>query len=87
MRAYGLFLVVGDGFRGFHLRMKDVSRGGLRMIMSRNAEGYSSAYTLSFRLNMADGADDPAGWPSQPARWNSQPGASISLLGCFETLH
>ncbi|GAA5944097.1 hypothetical protein JCM1841_002989 [Sporobolomyces salmonicolor] len=41
VRAYGLFLVVGDGFRGFHLRMKDVSRGGLRMIMSRNAEGYS----------------------------------------------
>lgn len=22
VRAYGLFLVVGDGFRGFHLRMK-----------------------------------------------------------------
>ncbi|GAA6004199.1 hypothetical protein JCM10207_002478 [Rhodosporidiobolus poonsookiae] len=41
VRAYGLFLVVGDGFRGFHLRMKDVARGGLRMIMSRNRENYS----------------------------------------------
>ncbi|GAA6024717.1 hypothetical protein JCM11491_005166 [Sporobolomyces phaffii] len=40
-RAYGLFLVIGDGFRGFHLRMKDVARGGLRMIMSRNREAYS----------------------------------------------
>ncbi|GAA6003578.1 glutamate dehydrogenase (NAD(+)) [Rhodotorula paludigena] len=41
VRAYGLFLVVGDGFRGFHLRFKDVARGGLRMIMSRNRENYS----------------------------------------------
>ncbi|BGP01728.1 NAD-dependent glutamate dehydrogenase [Rhodotorula toruloides] len=41
VRAYGLFLVVGDGFRGFHLRFKDVARGGLRMIMSRNREAYS----------------------------------------------
>ncbi|GAA5982795.1 hypothetical protein JCM11641_004626 [Rhodosporidiobolus odoratus] len=41
VRAYGLFLVVGDGFRGLHLRFKDVARGGLRMIMSRNREVYS----------------------------------------------
>ncbi|BGP18089.1 NAD-dependent glutamate dehydrogenase [Rhodosporidiobolus nylandii] len=41
VRAYGLFLVCGDGFRGFHLRFKDVARGGLRMIMSRNRENYS----------------------------------------------
>lgn len=44
--AYGLFLVVGDGFRGFHLRMKDVARGGIRMVMSRNREAYSSASAL-----------------------------------------
>lgn len=41
VKAYGLFLVVGDGFRGFHLRFKDVARGGLRMIQSRNRENYS----------------------------------------------
>ncbi|GAA5886833.1 hypothetical protein JCM6882_005904 [Rhodosporidiobolus microsporus] len=41
VRAYGLFLVVGDGFRSFHLRFKDVARGGLRMIRSRNRENYS----------------------------------------------
>ncbi|KAM0790282.1 hypothetical protein ACM66B_005584 [Microbotryomycetes sp. NB124-2] len=39
--AYGLFMVVGDDFRGFHLRMKDVARGGIRMVMSRNRENYS----------------------------------------------
>jgi len=53
-RAFGLFLVVGDGFRGFHLRMKDVARGGLRMIMSRNREAYSSesiSYTFDFALS------------------------------------
>jgi len=53
-RAFGLFLVVGDGFRGFHLRMKDVARGGLRMIMSRNREAYSSEFSCcssSLRLD------------------------------------
>ncbi|KAM0748372.1 NAD-specific glutamate dehydrogenase [Meredithblackwellia eburnea MCA 4105] len=39
--AYGLFLVVGDEFRGFHLRMKDVARGGIRIVQSRNRENYS----------------------------------------------
>ncbi|KAL8278108.1 hypothetical protein RQP46_009568 [Phenoliferia psychrophenolica] len=39
--AYGLFLVVGNEFRGFHLRMKDVARGGIRIVQSRNREAYS----------------------------------------------
>ncbi|KAG2237798.1 hypothetical protein INT48_002099 [Thamnidium elegans] len=38
---YGMFLVVGSEFRGFHLRFSDVSRGGIRMIRSRNREAYS----------------------------------------------
>lgn len=38
---YGLFFVVGSGFRGFHLRFKDVARGGIRIIRSRNKEAYS----------------------------------------------
>lgn len=41
--AYGLFLVVGNDFRGFHLRFKDVARGGIRIVSSRNREAYSSA--------------------------------------------
>jgi glutamate dehydrogenase len=39
--AFGLFLVVGNEFRGFHLRFKDVARGGIRIVSSRDREGYS----------------------------------------------
>ncbi|KAI8994634.1 Glutamate/Leucine/Phenylalanine/Valine dehydrogenase-domain-containing protein [Pilobolus umbonatus] len=38
---YGMFLVVGSEFRGFHLRFRDVARGGIRIIRSRNREAYS----------------------------------------------
>jgi glutamate dehydrogenase len=38
---YGMFLVVGSEFRGFHIRFSDVARGGIRMIRSRNRESYS----------------------------------------------
>ncbi|KAL9547950.1 hypothetical protein MBANPS3_005930 [Mucor bainieri] len=38
---YGLFLVVGSEFQGFHIRFSDVARGGIRMIRSRNREAYS----------------------------------------------
>jgi glutamate dehydrogenase len=38
---YGMFLVVGQEFRGFHLRFKDIARGGIRIVKSRNPEAYS----------------------------------------------
>lgn len=38
---YGMFLVVGQEFRGFHLRFRDVARGGIRIVKSRNPEAYS----------------------------------------------
>lgn len=37
---FGMFLVIGSEFRGFHLRFKDVSRGGIRIVKSRSQEGY-----------------------------------------------
>ncbi|KAM0348675.1 hypothetical protein ACHAPU_004110 [Fusarium lateritium] len=37
---YGMFLVIGSEFRGFHLRFKDISRGGIRIVKSRNKEAY-----------------------------------------------
>jgi glutamate dehydrogenase len=40
-RPYGMFLVVGGEFRGFHVRFQDVARGGIRIIRSRNREAYS----------------------------------------------
>lgn len=58
---YGLFLVIGAEFRGFHVRFDDVARGGIRLIKSRNkqlwqrnAEGlfdenYNLAYTQTLK--------------------------------------
>lgn len=38
---FGMFLVVGQEFRGFHLRFRDIARGGIRIVKSRNKEAYS----------------------------------------------
>ncbi|TPX63849.1 glutamate dehydrogenase [Spizellomyces sp. 'palustris'] len=40
-RLFGMFLVIGSEFRGFHLRFEDVARGGIRLVRSRNKEAYS----------------------------------------------
>lgn len=40
-KLYGMFLVVGQEFRGFHLRFRDIARGGIRIVKSRNKEAYS----------------------------------------------
>lgn len=40
-RPYGIFLIVGNEFRGFHVRFEDVGRGGIRLIRSRNREAYN----------------------------------------------
>ncbi|KAI8898836.1 Glutamate/Leucine/Phenylalanine/Valine dehydrogenase-domain-containing protein [Globomyces pollinis-pini] len=40
-KLFGLFLVVGSEFRGFHLRFRDIARGGIRIVRSRNPEAYS----------------------------------------------
>lgn len=34
-RPYGVFYVVGRDFHGFHLRFKDIARGGVRILRSR----------------------------------------------------
>ena len=38
---FGMFLVIGNEFRGFHIRFRDVARGGIRVVQSRNLEAYS----------------------------------------------
>ncbi|KTW30955.1 glutamate dehydrogenase (NAD(+)) [Pneumocystis jirovecii RU7] len=40
-KLFGMFLVIGSEFRGFHLRFRDVARGGIRIVKSRNKEAYS----------------------------------------------
>jgi glutamate dehydrogenase len=37
---------VGNDFRGFHLRFRDVARGGIRIVMSRNREWVSFFYLI-----------------------------------------
>jgi glutamate dehydrogenase len=38
---YGMFLVISSEFRGFHLRFRDIARGGIRIVKSRGVEQYS----------------------------------------------
>jgi NAD-specific glutamate dehydrogenase len=40
---YGMFLIISSEFRGFHLRFRDIARGGIRIVKSRNGEAYNSA--------------------------------------------
>lgn len=37
---YGLFFVVGSDFRGFHIRFRDIARGGIRVVKSRSLDAY-----------------------------------------------
>ncbi|RGB24063.1 Glutamate/Leucine/Phenylalanine/Valine dehydrogenase-domain-containing protein [Rhizophagus diaphanus] len=52
-KLYGMFLVIGSEFRGFHLRFRDVARGGIRIIRSRNKESYSINLRSLFDENYA----------------------------------
>jgi len=52
-RPFGMFLVIGSEFRGFHLRFRDVARGGIRIIRSRNKEAYSINLRSLFDENYA----------------------------------
>jgi glutamate dehydrogenase len=53
---YAIYMIVGRGFYGFHSRFRDVARGGIRVIRSRNeqvykvnaARLYEEAYNLAF---------------------------------------
>ncbi|KAI0190076.1 NAD-specific glutamate dehydrogenase-like protein [Astrocystis sublimbata] len=40
-RLYGMFFVISAEARGFHLRFKDVARGGIRIVKSRSKEAFS----------------------------------------------
>ncbi|KAK0273717.1 NAD-dependent glutamate dehydrogenase [Friedmanniomyces endolithicus] len=38
---FGMFLVISSEFRGFHLRFRDIARGGIRIVKSRSREAYA----------------------------------------------
>jgi glutamate dehydrogenase len=37
---FGLFFLVGAEFRGFHIRFRDIARGGIRIVRSRSWDAY-----------------------------------------------
>ncbi len=42
-KPFGIFFVVGKNFRFFHVRWKDIARGGLRVVMPRNNSDHDYA--------------------------------------------
>lgn len=40
---YGIFYMIGRDFRGFQVRYRDIARGGVRVVMPRNAADYDNA--------------------------------------------
>lgn len=53
MKPFALFLLMGSEFRGFHIRFRDIARGGIRVIRSRNNEAYSINLRSLFDENYA----------------------------------
>eukprot|EP00056_Hartaetosiga_gracilis_P009121 m.130910 g.130910 ORF g.130910 m.130910 type:complete len:1056 (-) comp13064_c0_seq1:492-3659(-) len=47
-RPFGVFMMVGAEFRGFHVRFRDIARGGVRMVRSRDSLAYHSNLTKMF---------------------------------------
>ncbi|CAJ1429371.1 unnamed protein product, partial [Effrenium voratum] len=45
---YGIYLVCGRDFMGFHTRFRDVSRGGIRLILSRDKTTYERNFATLF---------------------------------------
>jgi len=48
---YGIFFVMSSEFQGFHLRFRDVSRGGIRLIRSRSSGNYQTNMASQFAEN------------------------------------
>ncbi|GAM27950.1 hypothetical protein SAMD00019534_111260 [Acytostelium subglobosum LB1] len=53
-RPFAVFFVVGSEFRGFHIRFRDIARGGIRIIRSQNTTQYdhnsSSVFDENYNL-------------------------------------
>ena len=56
-RPFGVFFVHGRGFNGFHVRFRDVSRGGLRVVLPATEEAHTAEsrrhFNECFRLAWA----------------------------------
>jgi glutamate dehydrogenase len=47
-KPFGIFFITGRDFRFFHVRWKDIARGGLRVVLPKNRSDYSFAYAGLF---------------------------------------
>lgn len=45
---YGIYLVSGRDFFGFHVRFRDVARGGIRLVLSRDQASYDRNHATLF---------------------------------------
>ncbi|KAL4242533.1 Beta-hexosaminidase [Abortiporus biennis] len=86
-KPFGMFFVIGNEFRGFHIRFRDVARGGIRIVMSRNREVYSINQRMLFdeNYNLAStqslkNKDIPEGG----AKGTILPGLGAKPRVCFE---
>ena len=54
-RPFGIFYLIGKEFRGFHVRFKNIARGGIRLVRSRNEEIYdlNSDFLFDENYNLA----------------------------------
>lgn len=50
-KPFGLFFFVGKEFLGFHLRFRDIARGGIRIVRSRNHTQYENNLNTIFAEN------------------------------------
>lgn len=50
-KIFGLFLLVGRDFLGFHIRFRDIARGGLRIVKSRSLDMYAHNIDTIFTEN------------------------------------
>ncbi|KAA8912315.1 NAD-specific glutamate dehydrogenase-like protein [Sphaerosporella brunnea] len=48
---FGMFMVVGAEFRGFHLRFRDIARGGIRIVRSRGKDHWAANARTMFDEN------------------------------------
>ncbi|KAF8347207.1 NAD-specific glutamate dehydrogenase [Amanita rubescens] len=86
-KPFGIFIVIGNDFRGFHVRFRDVARGGIRIVTSRNEEIYSINQRTLFDENYALAATQSLknkDIPEGGAKGTILPSVGASPRHCFE---
>ncbi|TDL19702.1 NADH-dependent glutamate dehydrogenase [Rickenella mellea] len=86
-KPFGMFFIIGTDFRGFHIRFRDVARGGIRIVRSRNKENYSINQRQLFDENYALASTQSLknkDIPEGGAKGTILPSLGANPRGCFE---